>query len=74
MKKLKRFTLTPGVQVLDEAAQMNVLGGNDDTNVCHSKTKENCSGECVDSDGYSGYCGWTGKEWKKCTCAVAFIG
>ena len=75
MKKLKRFSLIPGVQILDAMAQKQLCGAGDyDPNVCHSKSSRyTCSGACVDYEGHSGYCGWVGVE-SSCKCAIGYKG
>lgn len=75
MKKLKRISLMPGVQILDAMAQKQIRGAGDvDPNVCHAKTtRDACYGSCVDYAGNSGYCGWVGTE-SRCACAVIYIG
>lgn len=74
MKKLKRFTISSGVQILDPSAQMCIHGGDESTTDCSTKEKSQCSGKCVDSYGYYGYCGWTAANLNKCTCGTASLG
>ena len=74
MKKLKRFSLIPGVQILDAMAQKQLCGAGDyDPNVCHSKTSRyTCSGYCVDYEGSYGVCSWVGKT-SSCICEILYI-
>jgi len=75
MRKLKRFALIPGIQILDAMAQEQLRGAGDfDPNVCHSKTSRyTCYGYCVDFQGHPGSCGWNGST-SSCKCAVIYIG
>lgn len=69
MRKLKRFALIPGIQILDAMAQEQLRGTGDiDPNECHSKTSRyTCFGDCVDYEGNSGQCKWVGKV-SSCKC------
>mgnify|MGYP006873048370 CR=1 FL=1 len=75
MKKIKRISLVPGIQILDAMSQKQLRGaGNTDPNVCHSKsTRESCSGSCVDYEGYSGSCAWVDAT-SSCRCAIIYVG
>ena len=68
MKKLKKFSLIPSVQILDAMAQKQLCGAGDDPNVC----RYTCSGYCVDYEGYSGVCKWVGKT-SSCNCEIIYI-
>ena len=71
MRKLKRISLVPGVQVLDAMAQKQLRGAGDvDPNLCHSHpTRESCVGSCVNYQGVPGHCAWVGVE-SCCKCAT----
>ena len=74
MKKLKKFSLIPSVQILDAMAQKQLCGALDcDPSVCHSKSSRyTCSGYCVGYEGFYGLCKWVGKT-SSCICEIIYI-
>lgn len=72
MKKIKRFVLASGINRLTDFEQMSLMGGTLTGNGCSGKEQYECSGECSDSDGYEGTCGWV-KAYSECRCVIIYI-
>ena len=75
MKKIKRFVLNDATLQLS-ASQMQELKGGEYNNVCHSLARSNCSGSCVDNEGYPGECKWIGGNYSYagCKCETVTFG
>lgn len=72
MKKLKKFVLNSNLTILTNHEQLNVVGGNANTNTCSSKSYDQCGDTCY-AFGYQGKCLWVKKD-SRCACSVTYVG